>query len=217
MMSLFTPPTDNLYKFLAVSGIVFFIAGVYFPPVFFRQTGMEYLAQLRSSDELKAHEKFVDQRLKILDARKQQALEDKDKLQQRLDKLKSASNSIEADKLEARIKEANHEIESIADSADELSLNLELKRAQINYEETVSLNSRRDSRRVLLIGWVLGLVGVSFIIIGFQRWYRRLQKFQDRLVLQEAESKLTANATNEQNKSPQPSQPTQDNVAESPK
>ena len=215
MMDIFTPPTDNLYKFMALSGIVLILAGVIVPPVFFQQTGMEYLAQLRSSDELGVQEKFVKERLDTLKSREQQASSEKDKLQQRLDKLKPTSNSTEADRLEARIKEANHEIESIADSAYELRLNLELKRAQFKYEETVSLNRLRTSRQFVLVGWVLGLVGVFLSFVGFRRWYKRLQKFQDQLVLKEAQAKL-ADAVNEPNKLPQPSQPSQPTQANVP-
>ena len=214
MMSLFTPPTDNLYKFLAVSGVVLVIAGFYFPPVFFRQTGMEYLEQLRGSKELEVREEFAKERLDTLTLREQQTLDEKNKLQKRLDGLKSPSNSTEINKLEDQVKEDNREIQSIADSAYELRLNLALRRAQINYEETVGVNQRRISRLVLLIGWVMGLVGAATAIIGFRRWYRRLQMFQDRLVSKQSEAKLATDAANEPNELAKSNQPTQDNVPE---
>jgi len=214
MMDVLQPPTDNLYKFLAVSGVVLFIAGMFAPLVLFQQTGMEYLEQLRGSEELQVQEKFTNERLETLKQRELQATEEKKKLQKRLDGLKAAPNSPEVDKLEGRIKETNREIESIADSAHDLSLNLALKRAQTNYEETVSVNRRAISRLVLRVGWIIGLIGAATSIIGFRRWYKRLQKFQDRVVAKEAEAKLGTNAANEEKQAVQPAQPARENVPE---
>lgn len=55
MMSLFTPPTDNLYKFMALTGIILIVAGVVVPPVYFQQTATEYLVQLRGDEELRVY------------------------------------------------------------------------------------------------------------------------------------------------------------------
>ncbi len=187
-MTPFQPPTDNLYKFMAVSGIVLIIAGFFVPPVFFLQAGMEYLTQLRGSDELKVQRKFTAERLETLKLRGDRAKEEL----KRLGELKVPSNSAEADKLESRKKEAEHEIESIEDASHELSLNLALKQAQTDYEEMVSFNRRLSARMFVLGGWIVGLMGFFFSFIGFRRWYKRLQKFQDRLVAKEAEEKLAA-------------------------
>jgi hypothetical protein len=214
MMNVFQPPTDNLYKFMAVSGIVLIVAGVLGPPVFFQPTGIEYLAQLRGSEELQVQEKFTNERLETLKQRGLQAIEEKKRLQKRLDGLKATPNSPAVDKLEGRIKEANHEIESTADAAHDLSLNLALKRAQIRYEETVSINRRRTARLFLLLGWGAGLTGIFFSFVGFRRWYKRLQQFQDRVVAKEAEAKLAINKANERNQVVQPNQPIEDNVPE---
>lgn len=206
MTDIFTPPTDNLYKFMAVSGIVLVLAGVIAPPLFFLQAGMEYIAQRRGSDELRAHEEFVAQRLKTLELREQRARDEKINLQQRLEGLNSVSNSSEVDKVQGLIKEVNRELESIADSSDELTLNLALKRAQIKYEDTVSTNRRFLSRLFLLIGFVAGLVGVFISFVGFRRWYKRLQQFQDRVTAKEAEDKLAVTAAREQIKKTSPKQ-----------
>lgn len=156
---------------------------------------MEYLAQLRGSDELRVHEEFVKQRLEVLKLREQQAIDEKNKLQQRLDGLNAASNSTEVEKLEGRVKEANREIQSIADSSRELSFNLELKRAQVKSEETVSVNRSRDSRVLLVLGWIVGIIGAILAVTGFRLWYKRLQWFQDRAVVKEAEGTKEAEDT----------------------
>jgi len=203
MMDLLKPPTDNLYKFMTVGGIVLTVVGVIFPPMFFQQTAMEYLAHLHGRDELKVHEKFTKERLETLELRKQQTADEKNKLQQRLNQLTSGSrvsgNSGEIDKLESRIKETDRQLESIADASYQANLDLGLKEAQTKYEETVSINRRRDSRYFMVIGWVVALIGLYFSIIGFRRWHKRLQQFQDRMVENEAGGALKAKteATNE--------------------
>lgn len=188
-MSIFTPPTDNLYKFVALSGIVLFLAGFLIPSVFFQETGMEFLEQLRGSDELRVQEEFVKQRLETLEGRGNEARAQRDKLQ---NELKTASNPTQIEKLEDRIKEVNREIQSIADASYELRLNLELKRAQVKSDETVSYNRRRDSRVLLVGGWIVGLIGFVIAPLGFVLWYRKLQRHQDLLAEQEAEEKLAA-------------------------
>ncbi len=109
MIDLLKPPTDNLYKFQAVGGIALMVAGLIFPILFFLQTGMEYLAELRGRDEFKVHETFTKERLKTLKDREQQAVREKNELEQRLNQLTSApvvsGNSVEIEKLESRIKQ----------------------------------------------------------------------------------------------------------------
>jgi hypothetical protein len=213
-MSSFTIPTDNLYKFMAVSGLAFIVAGIVVPSSFFRATRMESVAVLRGSKELEVQEKFTNQRLGTLKLREQEAIDRKNRLHQRLEGMNSASNSTEVDKLEGQIKEANREIESIADSSHELSLNLALKRAQLNSEEMVSIDQRRDSWLFLGVGAIGVLLGIVVSSLGFGLWFKRLQQFQDREAADKAEAVLAVNAMNEQNVPTQPNQPTQVNVTE---
>jgi hypothetical protein len=206
-MSIFTPPTDNLYKFMALSGIVLMVAFIV-PLAFFHQTGMEYLAQLRGSKELQVHEEITNQPLETLNLREQQAIDRKKKHQKRLEAMNAGSNSTEVDKLEGLIREANREIESIADSSHDLSLNLALKRAQVNSEETVSFNRRRDSRVAIQVGAIAVLLGFVASLVGFWLWYKKLQRFQDRVVAKEAEDKLAPAVANKQiEQAPPPANP----------
>ena len=187
----FLKPTDNLYKFMGVGGIVLAISCIIFPVLFFQQTSMEYLAQLRSSDNWQVHERFTTERLTTLDIRKRQAADEKNKLQAQLDKLNSGSNapgsSDEVDKLESRIKEVNRQIESIEDSSHELNLDLALRRANAKYEETVSTNRRRDSRVVLQLGLIAAIICCFVSFIGFWHWWKRLRRFRVEEIVAEAQ------------------------------
>jgi DNA repair exonuclease SbcCD ATPase subunit len=217
MIDFLKPPTDNLYKFMAVAGTVLVIAGLY-PALFFHQTGMEYLAYIRSSNEAKEHAKFTQERLATLDTRKQQAEGEKNELQAQLHKLNSglsaAGNSAQIDKLESRINEADRRIESIEDAAHELRLDLALKQAHVRSEETVSLNRASDARFAVLVGWCVALTGAFLAFRGFFRWDRKLQHFQDRIVEKEAEAQLKATTETVDNVKHATPKPPQVEVAE---
>jgi hypothetical protein len=177
-------PTDNLHKFMGVGGLFLAICCVIFPVLFFHRTSMEYLAQVRARDEWQVHEKFITERLKTLDNRK-------NKLHAQLDKLNSGSkvpsNSVEVDKLESRIEE---QIESIEDTSRELSLDLELRRKAAENDVTLSINRRRDSRVVLLLGMIAALICSFVSFIGFGNWWKRLRRFRIEAI--EAEAQLQA-------------------------
>jgi cytoskeletal protein RodZ len=89
-----------------------------------------------------------------------------------------------------------------------LSLNLALKRAQVNSEETVSFNRRRDSRVAIQVGAIAVLLGFVASLVGFWLWYKKLQRFQDRVVAKEAEDKLAPAVANKQiEQAPPPANP----------
>src|SRR5688572_22908807 len=73
MMDRLKPSTENLINYMAVGGIVLTFVCLVFPPLFFQQTSMEYLAQLRANEEWRVHEKLTTGRLATLDFRKQEA------------------------------------------------------------------------------------------------------------------------------------------------
>jgi hypothetical protein len=187
---------------MAVGGIVLFVAGFFVPLTFFRQSGMEYLAYLKGSDELKVHEKFTKLRLETLERRRQQAADEKDNLQRRLIKLDSSNasgNDVEIEKLENRIKEADRQIESIVDASYQATLEFELKQIQTKSEETVSINQRRDSRLFIIAGWVIALLGALLTCTGLYRWNQRVQVFEDRKLKKEADDthQITSQAEDE--------------------
>lgn len=191
MPSLISPPTDNLYKFMAVGGIALIIAGFLVPPSFFLQSGQEYLTFLRGHDELRVHEKFTKLRLETLSRRREQAEREKAKLLERRSKLTFSAHGTsvtgDIDQLDNRIKEIDVQLESIWDASYQASLDLELKQAQDRSEETVSINQRRNSVYFMVGGWVIGVFGIVLTFFGMLLWKNRLQVLEDRKLRKEAE------------------------------
>ena len=89
MIDLVKPPTDNLYKFAAIFGLILIMVGFVFPPSLFYRSSLELLKTSAGEDELEAYQKFAVERNWILDERKMQVAAERNKLQQRLDNLDS--------------------------------------------------------------------------------------------------------------------------------
>ena len=194
MIDLIKPPTDNLYKFAAIFGLILIVVGFVFPPMLFYRSSLELLKSVAGEDELEAHQKFAVERNWILDERKMHVEAERNKLQQRLDNLaqspRSASVSSEIDKLESAMKEARKEAESLEDASHEFNLNLELKKAQAKQQKTFSTNETGNSRFVMVIGWIIGFIGLFFASVGFIMWYKRVAVFQDKLLKKQATSTI---------------------------
>jgi hypothetical protein len=174
-------PGDNLHKFMGLGGLFLALCFFILPALFFYRTSIEYLAQLRTSDKLQVHEKFTKERLTTLDNRKHQTINEKNKLEARLDKLNAASkasgNSIEIDKLQSRLDEVNLEIKSIEDTSYQMSFDLALRQIDAKNDEQLSINQRRNSRVVLVLGVIMGIGFSVTSFKGFKQWRRRLKGF----------------------------------------
>lgn len=198
MIEFIKPPTDNLYKFAAIFGLVLIVVGFTFPPWLFYQSSLQYLKSLAGDDELAAHKKFAEVRNRVLKERRETVAAERAKLQQRLDNLAksqgTASVSAEIDKLESAIKEARKEAETLEDTSHEFNLNLELKAAEAKQQQTFSTNETRNSRLVMVVGWIIGFIGLFFACMGFIMWYKRVAVFQDKILKMQATSTITASA-----------------------
>lgn len=193
MFDLLKPPTDNLYKFAAIFGLVLIVVGFIFPPWVFYRSSLEYLKSLAGEDDLTAYRKFAEARSRTLDARTQQAKDELDQIQKQHDSLKiNTIGSTETERLESAIRDAKKRVETLEDASQELTLNLEVKTAQARQQRTFSTNESRNARFLMYLGWSLAAIGGLFSIVGFGFWYWKVQRHLDHILKKEAKSKLTA-------------------------
>jgi DNA repair exonuclease SbcCD ATPase subunit len=157
-----------------------------------------YLKSIAGDDELAAHKRLAEERNRVLDRRKQEVEDERAKLKQRLASLaplKSNANVLnEIDKLEAAINDAKKQIEAIEDASHEFNLNLELKNAQAKQQRTFSINETRNSRLVVVVGWVIAIIGLALAFWGFWGWYKRIQVFQDEILKKQATATINGSA-----------------------
>ena len=193
MFDLLKPPTDNLYKFAALFGLVLIVVGLFFPPWIFYRSSLEYLKSLAGEDDLTAYKKFTEARSRTLDARTQQAKDELDQIQKQRDSLKTNPiGSTETERLESAIRDAKKRVETLEDASQESTLNLELKTAQAKQQRTFSVNESRNARFLMYLGWSLAGIGGLFSLVGFGFWYCKVQRHLDYILKKEAKSKLTA-------------------------
>ena len=186
-VDLIKPPTDNLYKFLAMFGTIVFLVGFIFPPMMFYQSSLEFLKSLGGDKELAVHEEFAVQRKRSFEERKRQLAAEAADLQNRLARVKNdTTSSSDIEKLELAIKDVKKRAEALEDASYEFNLNLKLKAAQVEQQKTLSTNETRNSRFLIGIGWGIGTFGLLIAICGFIMWYKNVQRFEDQILRKEA-------------------------------
>lgn len=211
------PPSDNLHKLMAVGGIVLTVSCLIFPAFFFLRTSIGYLALLRADDEWQVYDDFSKTRLEMLKKRKQETAEGRDKLQEQL-KLCSGSkvsgNSGACNKLQIRKNEADHKIESIEDASHELSFNLALRQVNAKHDRTLSTNESRDSRFVIVMGWIAAFFCSLVSFIGFRHWWKQVKQFQAHRVAMAADAQRQAKTEADKKRKQDTSRPQDDEPTE---
>lgn len=154
------PPTDNLYKFLAIFGLVIFGFSIYVPLQRLEAYG-------RSSVQLAAaYESFIE-RLKITDDAARAELEcainqSKKNEGTKVDNFSACDQVIEARATATRVR------------AEFEALQTQIK--SLEYDRNFLY---KQYRLYLHMGFVAGSIGFGLCIVGFWLWYVRLQKFLD--------------------------------------
>jgi|GEM_PF-4776395 len=172
-MNLPTLPTDNLYKFLALSGTIIFILSFYFPA--------DYADKLNDKNEainLKMATLEVDVDYKSKKVRKLKEIIDN------TIKYKGGKQRLDANKM--AIYYSQSEIKKIMDENDELSRTIE---TQISEIKEYSKNRHRVEGKLELnriIVMVGSLVGSFMAFTGYGLWYYRIQRYQDIAASKEA-------------------------------
>jgi len=170
-VNLQNPPTDSLYKFCAIAGLVVVLISVYLPERMveeFESKASVFILELRKAKvELEFQSKELDSLNKDLTSLRQSLMQ------------KQANKSVQ----EKSIERTNQAASAIRQT----SKTVELKNAEImtTEEEIKRLGERtRSAVRVGAIGWILGGI---LAVYGFTNWYRKIQVHQDALIKRQAE------------------------------
>jgi hypothetical protein len=156
-MESLTPPTDSLYKFIAISGVAIVLVSFYTltsAPREFQQRGRDVAlkeAQVRAELENMSNRVV--------------------RFEQRLDNALADTNAMPAE-----AKQAWREgLESLITDAYSLNQQVYAISVQLDFrdkDEAIVKESVRRSYYGAAVGLVIG-------IIGFALWYRRIQRYQD--------------------------------------
>lgn len=161
------PPTDNLYKFLAISGLIVFGFSIYIP--FQRFEEFE-----RSSVQLDiVYEPIIDKLMVVDDA----AL-----IQLNCSISKRGGGKPKSSDPCKRVKEAK----AVAAAATRELVALQAKVTNVKHERNLLFE---QYRRSFVAGIFLGVLGLALCIAGFWLWYVRLQRYLDAVVRDDAQQR----------------------------
>jgi hypothetical protein len=183
-MELPKVPTDNLYKFIALSGVVFMVTSAF--PVYWQAKLKFELIQVQG-EKWKATKK------------KNWACADTDYLRTKTNKLKEetskwkAARDLEAaepqliEKKRLEIRTEAHEIRAGITETERLYRDSEIAAIEVKTKEK-EIAQRLEVIRLLKYVAAGGLSsGAILSVFGFFLWYHKLQKYQDKIVKKQAE------------------------------
>lgn len=205
-MNLPSLPTDNLYKFIAIAGLVLIIFSLWY----LNETSN---VVLRDSQEYKNKFKLlsIEQKhlmsdltcLKEIINEKKEAVHDSIQ-ETKFDESKDTSDASPYINLWARLQSnKDTDLISITQSFSELIIKQrELEKIEIELEDYESRydNSLIQWKTYKVLFWVILLDGIFLMFLGFFLWFKKHQQYQDFLLKDEYEKRKESTSTNKQNK-----------------
>jgi len=190
-------PTDNLYKFMAISGITIVIISL----LPFYHVHVATIDTIRLGGEI---QKLDEQAIWITED-VEKLKEETDKLKKEVDKklghisFKEIEEVVRAQKPDSEM--TKEQVEKVEDELNKIELkaseitNAIRKHKTLSIELKMKLNEQTYLNRVMRIESILFLIGalVGFLLslTGFMLWYRKVQILQDRIIQKKAKYKET--------------------------
>ena len=208
MLDLIKPPTDNLYKFQALVGLLLVLVSITYPVWLFRQALLLYFAAINEESQLQIQAEYVQERQNLLQSQMSSMLDDPDqlkKLKETIDDLenqwllatpspKRNALSSEIDRLRKRRQDSLQSRTALLEESQKLTSELRSKKEQLTYQQSVSKTELRMSRFMFVIGVVGFVAGVLITLRGFSNWRKRVQVYEDQILAREAEKSPSSTA-----------------------
>jgi hypothetical protein len=158
---MFQPPTDSLYKFLAVAGIAFFLGSAGFAYREFERYQDRLLTIFREGEMANFNYAIVKEKMNHLQARKNELEEEKLRTGKPIPKTALKAFIKELDKVEPDLSKSCYE------------------RAQVLVKSLEFEQFKKYQFWYFLFCAIGAITGLLLSMIGFRLWYQRLQKPQD--------------------------------------
>lgn len=197
MIDFLKPPTDNLYKFMTLSGLILLLFSLSYPPwllnktklaIYDAQRDLEILEMEQEADKTK-YDEFNRQAAEML-ADRELVERQLDALEKRIKSSKSANDDAavvaEFKRLQTLFEEKKRRHSEIENATNEMSRSFKRKSIELTYKLRVL---EWESRTVVTVGILalLGTVGGFLLgVRGFNLWSLRVQVFQDAILKKQA-------------------------------
>lgn len=179
-MSLFQPPTDNLYKFLAIAGLLLFGFSLIFPALQLRELRDKQIQLVGERQVLNVEQSYWE-------AMSDVELGNNKIMLEAIQSLRNEPDFMKQDK--AYIDYINNELNRGRERNEQLkekSKLLFIREAEINTKNELLKAVDFDITFMRWLGVVTALIASCFASYGFRLWYRRVQAPQDFILANQA-------------------------------
>jgi len=177
-MQLPNLPTDNLYKFIAISGLLLIFLSTVLPLWLIHNMELELIETEEERDFISYELEILNNEIKLLE--KQEEF------------LQALSSNTKRDLTKLN----NKETKDIGKAEQKtIDIRKELMKSKIKSEKLSYLVS--EITKLKLVIFIGNFIGIMFTSYGFSLWYRRLQKYQDEIIKNEARKQLQNNSQKE--------------------
>jgi hypothetical protein len=166
-MNVPVPPTDNLYKYMALVGTIMVCASVYFPRVLLREAEEKLNATGLKIDTTKIEIKYFEHRVASLGSIIDHA----------------ASERIDVSGFRGKpitLKYSDTELKAILTQVDELERSTEISVAEVKHLNERDKALSKECKEILWYSYGFVFGGIVLALWGYSLWYFRIQIYQDK-------------------------------------
>jgi hypothetical protein len=193
MLDFLKPPTDNLYKFQSLAGLILLLFCLSYPPWLFHRALVAKFDADRRVAELRVEAAIAQDRRDVIRDRFDGNEKKKNHLEQKIHELENASASskskdtlAEIEKLQKSFDEAILVSEKLVDSFYEWDLAYARKTIQITHQQKMSDSELWISRLIVIVAAFVGLFGIILSLFGFRQWKTYVQLPRDEILRKQA-------------------------------
>jgi len=194
------PPTDNLYKFMCIVGLILFLVSVTYPPWLLHRSTLALLEaqrdsellQLEADDETNKHQAFMKQaKDEIAEGDVQisrlKAISEQGQNKSRLSTSERTAINREIEAMEAKHLQSIQKREELYKAAQDAALEVQKHSAALRYKTRI-ITWESWYGRIAMVLCIAGLIlGAVLGRKGFNLWSLRVQVYQDAILKKQAE------------------------------
>lgn len=182
-------PTDNLYKFIALTGVLLLLISIFYP---------EY-QRIKIRDEI-THYNGEIKKLNIESNKSNSKLKDIKEQVEKLDSISNTkSNSIVNDTIIVRTQvlegpkvlvDLSLQIDKLVDEYLSIRRDLSIQKVEVNTKLNLINDKEADLKDINELTNYLGGFSIVLSFLGFLLWYEKTQKYQDRVLKEQSNQYL---------------------------
>ena len=201
MIEFLKPPTDNLYKFMCICGLILFLVSATYPFVLAHRLAMAYYDAKRDYDLLDIDREAQEEKGEALKEEIDRQLSEQPIVEAKLSNLeqqigdgskltpKQGSRiAAELEQQRAQLDENRKKVNELRNAAFTASRDVRKKSVELRYKLRVTLREGAAAITVATLGLIGSIAGLALCFFGFNLWSLRVQVYQDAILRKQAEA-----------------------------